>query len=351
MRTGLVAMHEGPLAALPLQEQPDRHVYHQAVDVSLDDRQVQVPVLTQGSSSPLRSMSELVPLLHCALDPAASHATKWKVSHVDNCSMCNTTEEGGLKQNGQCECSKSSDLIPGTGQDTEVADLDCGAAVHSNSQMEAQTVKYCDAVIPQQQEGSPTDASCPAEMFSTCSPVLGNYCDKHLPASASDDCSLDVLRIVKHKPSAIVFCDYDNQVITVNESSDDTESSSSTSKEGEDDDDVPETLQYKEFLVSRRRRNLSRNRKGLRRRQDAQPSSTASAWQKPSNTGKPEFTGSQEEEDTWQNNGKQAAACDSMTLLMKKLDHLNEENPEGQSANSSHSYAANADPELQSTTQ
>lgn len=46
----------------------------------------------------------------------------------------------------------------------------------------------------------------------------------------------------------------------------------------------------------------------------------------------------------------QAAACDSMTLLMKKLDHLNEGIQEVQSANSSHSDVANADEEQQSTT-
>lgn len=45
----------------------------------------------------------------------------------------------------------------------------------------------------------------------------------------------------------------------------------------------------------------------------------------------------------------QAAACDSMTLLMKKLDHLNEGVQEVQSANSSHADEANADEEQQST--
>lgn len=38
-----------------------------------------------------------------------------------------------------------------------------------------------------------------------------------------------------------------------------------------------------------------------------------------------------------------------MTLLMKKLDHLNEPIQEGQSADSSHSDVANADEEQQST--
>lgn len=45
----------------------------------------------------------------------------------------------------------------------------------------------------------------------------------------------------------------------------------------------------------------------------------------------------------------QAAACDSMTLLMKKLDRLNEGSQEVQSANPSHADEADADKELQST--
>lgn len=45
----------------------------------------------------------------------------------------------------------------------------------------------------------------------------------------------------------------------------------------------------------------------------------------------------------------QAAACDSMTLLMKKLDQLKDEIQEVQSANPSHSDATKADQEQQST--
>lgn len=45
-----------------------------------------------------------------------------------------------------------------------------------------------------------------------------------------------------------------------------------------------------------------------------------------------------------------AASCESMTLLMNKLDHLNEGIQEVQSADSSHSDVANADEEQQSTT-
>ncbi len=301
-------MREGPVAALPVQQQPNRHIYPQAVGVSLGDLQGQVPLLTQSSNSKLRTMSEPAPMLHCAPDLVASHAQRWKELKVDISSACDTAKPD-LKQNGQPECSQSSDVTPGTGLVMEVSDPGCWDAGHSNSQMEARHLKHCGAISPQQQEGSPTETSLSNEGLSAFSPALDKSSCSHLP----EDCSSDLLRIVKHKPSAIVFCDYDcstgNQVIVTNDSSDGGESSSSSTEEeeGDDDeeDDFPETLQYKEFLVSRRRRNLSRNRKGLRKRQDAQPNSTASGWQKPTNKGRPEFTGSQEEEETPQNNGKQ----------------------------------------------
>ncbi|CAB1333295.1 unnamed protein product, partial [Coregonus sp. 'balchen'] len=97
--------------------------------------------------------------------------------------------------------------------------------------------------------------------------------------------SKDLLCIVKHKPSAIVFSGDDNidnispPSAFVTQSSDGEESSLADEEEGDDDDDVeeeedeevPELPQYKEFLVSRRRRNLSRNRKGLRKGQELPP--------------------------------------------------------------------------------
>ncbi|XP_042286393.1 uncharacterized protein LOC122994904 isoform X2 [Thunnus albacares] len=357
MRTGSLVMHEGPVATLPVQQQPYRHTYPEAVG----DLQGQVPLLTQTSNNKLKTMSEPAPLLHCTPDSMASHVQSFtgKELQMANSSPCDLTKPDS-KQNGHCDCSCSSDTAPGTGGDREVSSLDCRAAVHINSQMEAEKLKHCEATLPQQKEGSPSEASSPEEFLSAFSPGLDNSCGNHLSPSVSapEDCSLDLLRIIKHKPSAIVFCDHDcsadNQVIFPIESSDGGESSSSTNEAGEgdddeeDDDDFSEALQYKEFLVSRRRRNLSRNRKCLRKRQDAQPNST-SGWQKPTNRGKPEFTGSQEEEDTPQNNGKQAAACDSMTLLMKKLDQLQDEIQEVQSANPSHSDVTKADQEQQST--
>lgn len=284
-------MHKCPLAALPPLEHSNRHIYHQAVDAPLGDVQGQVPFLTQSSNTHLRTMSEPVPLLHCALDPVGSHVKKWKELQMDNSSPC---DESDVKQNGHCGGRQSSDTSPGTGQDKELSDLCCSAAA---SQMEAQK-------LTQQQVGSPTETwTLPA--------VDNCNCVNHLsmPVNATEDFSMDGPRIVKHKPSAIVFCDNvcsnDHLLVTVSQTSDGREFSSSTSEVGEDDDDFPETLQYKEFLVSRRRRNLSRNRKCLRRRQDAHPGSTASDWQKSSSKGKCEFTGSQEEEETEKNNEKQ----------------------------------------------
>ena len=314
MRADSTVMLEGPARALSVQEQSNRHIFPQAVNIPFSEPQGQAPHHTQSSSNQLLAMSGPVPLLDGALNPVATHANKWDGLKMDNTSPCETAKSD-FKQNGHCECSWSADMSPGESQDMEVTDVR-GAAVHGDSQLDEQIIKQSGTAVPQQQDQSPAVTLCPAEIPSAFTPVLNICCGNHLPVSVnvSEDCSLDVLRIIKHKPSAIVFCDYDcssdNQVIVVDESTDSRESSSSPSKVGEDDnddddDDFPETLQYKEFLVSRHRRNLSRNRKGLRRRPDVLCHGTASDFPKPINKGKPEFTGSQEEEDTWQNNGKQ----------------------------------------------
>lgn len=191
---------------------------------------------------------------------------------------------------------KNSDVAPETVQDQDVS--------HQSAQA-AKNLKQCRALSCQQEDRSATEV---------VSATDGDSCN-HLPSSvnSSENCSLD-LRIVKHKPSAIVFCDHDcssDKQVTVNESSDTGESSSSpTTEEGErqddsDEDDFPQTLQYKEFLVSHRRRVLSRNRKGLRKRLDAHPKSTTSGWRKSTGEGKPEFTGGQEEREAVLNKGKQ----------------------------------------------
>lgn len=309
MRTGSLVMHDGLVAALPVQQQPDRHIYPQAVGVPLDDLQGQVPLLTQSFTSQRGTMSEPVPLLSCAPDPVASHAQRWMELRTHHDSTCGTTKPD-LKQNRHSGSGRNSHLAPGPGQDMEVSDRDARAAAHSDFKREA----HCEATPPQQQDERPTETSCPDGLPPALSPALDDSSCSRLPApvSASEDCSMDLLRIVKHHPSAIVFCDYDctacdKQETVANGSSDGGESTSSDAGEGEGDhdgeDDVfPETLQYKEFLISRRRRNLSRNRKCLRNRQDAQPNDAPSSWQKPTDEGKAEFTGGQEEEE---NNGRQ----------------------------------------------
>lgn len=239
-------------------------------------------------------MSEPVPLLRCSPDPVASHAQRWKERKM-GC-PCDATMSD-FKQNRHRGDGQNSDVAPGAGRDMEVSDLGSRAAEH---------LKHRGARSPEQDKEGTT------ELFS----VLDRSSCNHLPASAnaSEDCSLDLLRIVKHKPSAIAFCDHDcnsdNQAIFANESSDTGESSSSTTEDGErqddnDEDDFPEMLKCKEFPISCHRRNLSRNRKVLRKRPDAHPKSTASGWRKPTSEGQPEFAGSEEEQDTLLNNGRQ----------------------------------------------
>lgn len=196
---------------------------------------------------------------------------------------------------------KNSDMAPETVQNQDVSD------------QSGQTAKNA-ASSRQQEDRSATEV---------ISATDGDRCN-HLLSSvnSSEDCCLD-LRIVKHKPSAIVFCDHDKQV-TLNESSDTGESSSlPTTEEGErqddsDEDDFPQTLQYKEFLVSHRRRVLSRNRKSPRKRLDAHPKSTTSGWRKSTSEGKPEFTGGQEEREAGLNNGKQVRQYKAGGLDNKK---------------------------------
>lgn len=123
-----------------------------------------------------------------------------------------------------------------------------------------------------------------------------------------EECSLDLLRIVKYKPSVIVFRDHDNQATSASEASDTRESSPSTPEEGASrhgEDAFPETLQFKELQVSRRCRNLNRNRKLLRKRPDARPKNVPLDSRNPSSEGKCVFTGSQEQQDALSNNGKQ----------------------------------------------
>lgn len=265
------------------------------------DLQGQVPLLTQSSNSKLRTMSEPVPVLRPALDPLASRVQGWMGLMMDTSLPCDSVK--------QIE-HKNSDMAPETVQDQDVSD---------QSGQTAKNLKHCRALSCQQEDRSATEV---------VSATDGDNCN-HLLSSvnSSEDCCLD-LRIVKHKPSAIVFCDHDcssDKQVTLNESSDTGESSSlPTTEEGErqdnsDEDDFPQTLQYKEFLVSHRRRVLNRNRKSLRKRLDAHPKSTTSGWRKSTGEGKPEFTGGQEEREAGLNNGKQVRQYKTGVLITRRV--------------------------------
>lgn len=167
---------------------------------------------------------------------------------------------------------------------------------------EAKTLKHCKS-LPCQGE--------PKDVVSARVRDGSNQLPSH--ENLSEDFSAD-LRIVKHKPSTIVFCDHglnSDGKAGLKETSDSRGSSSPTTEDGErqddnDEDDFPQTSQHKEFLVSRRRRVLSRNRKSLRKRLDALPKGTvASGWRKAASEVKPEVTGGLEEREAGQNNGKQ----------------------------------------------
>lgn len=193
----------------------------------------------------------------------------------------------------------------------EVTDTDGGDAAQSECSYSEQNVKWRGAAAAEQQEERPTVMPHPAEIPSGCSPLLGTSCDNHLSEciNSSEDTSLDVLRVVKHKPSAIVFCDHEgSHLAAVSESSDGRESSSSssTSKEASEDDDVdvfPGTLQYKKFLVSRHRRSLNKNRKFLRKRPEVLSHGAAADWQMTSiNKARPDSASRMDEEDARQVN-------------------------------------------------
>lgn len=172
-----------------------------------------------------------------------------------------------FQRNGHCEGSHDSEVDPGTDMESDLGSRVVGA------------------VSSQQDGGSTTEVI--------------------VSLDAPEDCSLDQLRTAKRKPSAVVSCSHGNKVILTSESSDTSESSLTTTEEGDcqHEDDFPS--HYKESLVSCRRRTLKRNRKVIRKRQDAHPKSAASGWRKPTSRGKPEFTGSQKEKDIRSYNGKQ----------------------------------------------
>lgn len=229
--------------------------------------------MTQRSKSKLRTMSEPVPLLHPTLDPLTSCG--WIGLLIDTSLPCDSDQQIG-RQN--------VDVVPET------------AVVSEQSSEEAKKLTHCGALACQRE----------AKVVSG-----SNLLPSHV--NLSEDCSTD-LRIVKHKPSAIVFFDRDPTSECqegLKESSDSGGSSLPSTEDGErqddnDEDDFLQASQHKEFLVSRRRRVLSRNRKSLRKRLDALPKSTvASGWRKSANEAKPEVAGGLEERETGRRNGKQ----------------------------------------------
>lgn len=231
-------------------------------------------------------MSELVPLPCC--DVAVS-AQNWREYRSDF-----SSDATKVSYNEHCDGSDDASVVPATVLNVEVSEPS-RSRTGSSQPDGGGTVE-----VVSEMEGSNSD---------------------HMPKSVNtpEDSSLDLMTIVKHKPSVIVFCDHDNQTVSASEDSDTKESTPPTSKERancDGEDAFPETLQFKEFPVSRRRRNLNRNRKILRKRPDALPKSVPLDSRNPSSQGKSVFTGSQEQQDTLPNNGIQQV---SESVLLLKL--------------------------------
>ncbi|KAI1903424.1 hypothetical protein AGOR_G00027030 [Albula goreensis] len=161
-------------------------------------------------------------------------------------------------------------------------------------------------------------------------------------------------RIVRHKPSSIAFsdCSCPNSppsssglTLFISESSDDGESSSGdedhdegngnneddnegNEEDNEDNDDVfTELPQYKEFLISRRRRSANRGRPKRNRPMNRQDHQHADMTISPdTDSRRSSHVESQQVLSPW---------SDSMTQLIRKLDQLNMDIEEALSASSS----------------
>lgn len=189
-----------------------------------------------------------------------------------------------LRHNGHCEGSDGAAEVPVVVLDVELSELRRPATGPTQQVFEG------TAEVMSETEGSHSD---------------------HMPKSVNTDvdCSLDLLRIVKHKPSVIVFCDHDNQENSAPDDSETQEFSLSPSEEGVNgdcEDAFPETLQFKELPgISHHHRNMNRNRKILRKRQDARPKSFPLDSRNPSSQVKSVFPGSQKQQEPLSKNGKQ----------------------------------------------
>lgn len=187
-----------------------------------------------------------------------------------------------VSHDGRYQGSEGAAVVPAAVLDVELSELRRPATGPS------QHIGQGTAAVMSEMEGSNSD---------------------HRPKSVNlpEDRSPDLLRIVKHKPSVIVFGDHDNQE---NSASEDQAFPPSPTKgrNGDGEDAFPQTLQlqFKELPgVSHRRRNLNRNRKVLRKRQDARPNSFPVNSRNPSTEVKSVSAGSQEQQEPLSNNGKQ----------------------------------------------
>lgn len=304
------------MATLPVQ--PHKHICPQD-SVVLPQGDL-LGRMERSSDTLLSSVSEPVPLLRCVPpDPTASRAERLTGKDqgelkVDDSSPC-VSPELDPEKDGNKRSAPTPEQGPGTGRVTEVLDLDRHAAVDCNGELEPENAEHGGANLPQEGGESPTETLGPgtssfpspplspgrAEVLMAPQPVIMDISEGYP--------SVDQLRIVKHKPSAIVFSDHDpdntdSKRTFVNESSDSEESSSASDEEGdgdddeeEDDDDVfTEMSHYKEFLVCHRLRHVSRNRRWSGKRQEVLLNST-SACLSPANKSRPESTGDEEEDE------------------------------------------------------
>lgn len=231
-------------------------------------------------------MSGPVPLALCGV---AVPAQKRRAHRSDI-----SSDYSEVRHNGHCEGSDGAAVLPATVQDVELTEPRRPATGPSQQVFEG------TAEVMSETEGSNSD---------------------HMPKSVNtpEHSSLDLLRIVKHKPSVIVFGDHDNQANSASEGSDTQEFPPSPTEEGvngDGEDAFPETLQFKELPgISRHHRNLNRNRKVLRKRQDARPKSFPVDSRDPSSEVKSVFTGSQEQRQPLSNNGKQQVRESLLPLI------------------------------------
>ncbi|XP_066555846.1 stAR-related lipid transfer protein 13 isoform X1 [Amia ocellicauda] len=149
-------------------------------------------------------------------------------------------------------------------------------------------------------------------------------------------------RIVKHKPSSITFSSYEypssclsstSNELFINEGSDASSSSSQDENDDDNDDVFPELPQYREFLISRRRRSAGRGREkknGAKRSPDGPHTETLENLD----------LGGYGSYDTEEHSVSEESPLlspwsESMTQLMRKLDQLNLDIEEALSTGSS----------------